>query len=105
MIRNFLSLALAVCVSGAFAQKSKVNAAWRGLTDYQATVKEKPDVSYLNKAKEAIDMAAASEETKDNVKMHTYRAQIYYELFKYNLKQEEEKAAGGDKKTKNGNGL
>jgi len=100
MSRHFLSIALAVCVSGAVAQKSKVNAAWRGLTDYQATVKEKPDISYLTKAKEAIDLAAASEETKDNVKMHTYRAQIYYELFKYNLKQEEEKASGGDKKQK-----
>lgn len=82
------------------AQKSKVNAAWRGLTDYQATVKEKPEVSYLNKAKEAIDIAASNEETKDNLKMHTYRAQIYYEVFKFNLKTEEEKNAAtiGDKK-------
>lgn len=82
------------------AQKSKVNAAWRGLTDYQATLKEKPDPSYLAKAKEAIDMAATNEETKNNPKTHIYRTQIYYELFKSNLKVEEEKAAAGsgDKK-------
>jgi tetratricopeptide (TPR) repeat protein len=54
------------------------------------------------KAKEAIDIAAANEETKDNAKMHIYRAQIYYELFKSNLKAEEEKAAAttGDKKAR-----
>lgn len=82
------------------AQKSKINAAWRGLTDYQATLKEKPDVSYLLKAKEAIDLAAANEETKSNPKTHVYKTQIYYELFKSNLKAEEEKAAAntGDKK-------
>lgn len=82
------------------AQKSKMNAAWRGLTDYQSTLKEKPDPSYLFKAKEAIDVAAASEETKSNPKMHVYRTQIYYELFKYNLKLKEEEAAAtsSDKK-------
>jgi len=92
---------LALSVS-AIAQKSKVNAAWRGLTDYQSTVKEKPDVSYLNKAKEAIDLAAANEETKENPKMHTYRTQIYYEIFKFNLRTEEEKAGAtiNDKKQK-----
>ncbi len=95
------SVLLALSVS-AIAQKSKVNAAWRGLTDYQSTVKEKPDVSYLNKAKEAIDLAAANEETKENPKMHTYRTQIYYEIFKFNLRTEEEKAGAtiNDKKQK-----
>lgn len=96
-----LSLLLGVSIS-LIAQKSKVNAAWRGLTDYQATVKEKPDVSYLTKAKEAIDLAASNEETKENAKMHTYRTQIYYELFKFNLKTEEDKAGAtvNDKKQK-----
>lgn len=101
MFRKIVTLSLVVSINSvAFAQKSKVNAAWRGLTDYQATAKEKPEISYLNKAKEAIDLAAANEETKDNIKMHSYRAQIYYELFKFNLKKEEEKAAAsiGDKK-------
>lgn len=103
MYARFLSLFLVGgLIFTANAQKSKLNAAWRGLTDYQATVKEKPEISYLTKAKEAIDQAAASEETKDKAKLHTYKAQIYYELFKFNLKTEEEKAAAttGDKKQK-----
>jgi tetratricopeptide (TPR) repeat protein len=75
------------------AQKSKLNAAWRGLTDYESTLQDKPDVSYLMKAKEAIDLAVANEETKNNPKAYVYKTKIYYELFKYNLKAEEEKAA------------
>ncbi len=77
----------------AIAQKSKLNAAWRAYTDYESTVKEKPEISYLIKAKEAIDLAAASEETKTNPKTYVYKTQIYYELYKYNLKAEEEKLA------------
>lgn len=101
MVKKSIVLFLLVAFNVAgFAQKSKVNAAWRGLTDYQATLKEKPDPSYLMKAKEAIDAAAASEETKNSSKTHIYKTQIYYELFKSNLKAEEEKAAAtaGDKK-------
>lgn len=84
-----------ILISGQFviAQKAKLNAAWRGLTDYQSTLKEKPEISYLMKAKEAIDLAAANEETKNNPKMYVYKTQIYYELYKYNLKAEEEKLA------------
>ncbi|MGZ3882661.1 MAG: hypothetical protein ACXVPD_00430, partial [Bacteroidia bacterium] len=77
----------------ALGQKQKINAAWRALTDYQSTLKEKPDPSYLNKAKDAIDAAAANEESKTNPKMHVYRAQIYYELFKFNLKTMEDALA------------
>lgn len=101
MLKKTIVSALLISLSTlGVAQKSKVNAAWRGLTDYQATLKEKPDLSYLTKAKEAIDQAAANEETKNNPKTHIYRTQIYYELFKSNLKAEEEKAAAGsgDKK-------
>lgn len=101
MFKKTIALSLLLSLSGlSIAQKSKVNAAWRGLTDYQATLKEKPEPSYLTKAKEAIDAAASNEETKSSTKMHTYRTQIYYELFKFNLKTEEEKAAAtaGDKK-------
>lgn len=101
MLKNVIVTATLISLSTiGIAQKSKVNAAWRGLTDYQATLKEKPDPSYLTKAKEAIDLAASNEETKNNPKTHIYRTQIYYELFKSNLKVEEEKAAAtsGDKK-------
>lgn len=74
-------------------QKQKLNAAWRGLTDYQSTLKDKPEVSYLIKAREAIDLAAANEETKNNPKTYLYKTQIYYEFYKFNLKTEEEKLA------------
>jgi hypothetical protein len=98
--RTIVSLLFLSLIHCGFAQKSKMNAAWRGLTDYQSTIKEKPEPSYLFKAKEAIDAAAVNEETKANPKMHVYRTQIYYELFKYNLKLKEEEAAAtaGDKK-------
>jgi tetratricopeptide (TPR) repeat protein len=103
MLKKTIVSALLISLSTlGIAQKSKINAAWRGLTDYQATLKEKPDPSYLTKAKEAIDAAAANEETKNNPKLHIYRTQIYYELFKSNLKAEEEKAGAtiGDKKAR-----
>jgi hypothetical protein len=94
MIKRISILAFCIAISSAvLGQKQKVNAAWRALTDYQSTVKEKPDFSYLTKAKESIDAAAVSAETKDNAKMHVYRSQIYYEIFKYNLKAESDKAA------------
>lgn len=101
MLKKTIASVLLISLSTiGVAQKSKINAAWRGLTDYQATLKEKPEPSYLLKAKDAIDLAAANEETKSNPKTHIYRTQIYYELFKINLKVEEEKAAAttGDKK-------
>lgn len=65
------------------AQKKNINAAWRALTDYQSTVNDKPDVNYLNKAKENIDLAIQNPETKEDAKALTYHSQIYYELFKY----------------------
>ncbi|MBP7810040.1 MAG: hypothetical protein KA163_12160 [Bacteroidia bacterium] len=101
MLKKTIAFTLLISLSTlGVAQKSKINAAWRGLTDYQSTLKEKPDVSYLLKAKESIDLAVANEETKSNAKAHIYKTQIYYELFKFNLKTEEEKAAAssGDKK-------
>lgn len=81
-------------VQVSFSQKQKVQSAWRALNDYQTTLKDnKPDMTYLNKAQEAIDLAAANEETKANAKMLSYKTQIYYELFKYNLKTEDDKLA------------
>jgi tetratricopeptide (TPR) repeat protein len=94
MIKRIAVLFLLLSITyKASSQKQKINAAWRALTDYQSTLKEKPDPSYLNKAKESIDAAAANEESKTNPKMHVYRAQIYYELFKYNLKTMEDALA------------
>ena len=46
-----------------FSQKNKVQGAWRSLSDYESTLTESPDVSYLLKAKENIDLASVNEET------------------------------------------
>ncbi len=82
-------LAVAVIPFFGLAQKSKVQTAWRSLNDYETTVKDgKPDLVYLNKAKEAIDLALANEETKNQAKTHAYKARISYAQYQYNLAQE-----------------
>lgn len=78
--------------SSSFAQKSKVQTAWRGLSDYEETVTEgKPNVTYLIKAKEAIDLALANEDTKKQAKTHAYKLRISYAQFQYDLDQERKK--------------
>ena len=74
-----------------FAQKGKVQGAWRALSDYESTLKDNPDVSYLLKAKENIDLATANEETKNQVKTYAYRIRIYANLFAEKLKEEDKK--------------
>lgn len=74
-----------------FSQKNKVQGAWRALSDYESTLADNPDVSYLLKAKENIDLAASNEETKNQVKTHAYRTRIYVSLFSETLKAEEKK--------------
>ncbi len=74
-----------------FSQKNKVQGAWRSLSDYESTLADNPDVSYLQKAKESIDLAASNDETKDQVKTHAYRTRIYVSLFSESLKAEEKK--------------
>lgn len=68
------------------AQKGKVQTAWRALSDYESSVKDgKADLSYLTKAKEAIDLALHNEDTKKQSKTHAYKARISYAYFQYNL--------------------
>ncbi len=74
-----------------FSQKGKVQGAWRSLSDYESTLNDNPDVSYLLKAKESIDLATANEETKNQVKTYAYRFRIYINLFSNSLKEEEKK--------------
>ncbi len=71
----------------ALAQSSKVQTAWRQNKDYEET----KDVSSLMKAKDAIDLATANEETKDKAKTWVYRTKIYYNLFLSNFKKEQDK--------------
>lgn len=69
------------------AQSNKVQTAWRNLSDYKSS----KDASSLMKAKDAIDLAANHDETKDKAKTHLYKAEVYYYLYLNNLKAEKEK--------------
>ncbi len=81
-----LSLLLSLNIN---AQKSKVQAAWRALNDYEETLKEgKPNLAYITKANEAIDMALANDDTKNQTKAHAYKLRIAYAIFQYNLREE-----------------
>ncbi|MBK9283452.1 MAG: hypothetical protein IPM51_03945 [Sphingobacteriaceae bacterium] len=75
-----------------FAQKSKVQSAWRALSDYEATEKDgKPDLSYLKKANDAIDVALTHPDTKFQGKAHAYKARIAYAYYKNELNAEKKK--------------
>lgn len=89
-MKNCIVVCLASVLSfQALAQKSKVQSAWRALSDYEETLKEgKPSLNYLNKAKEAIDMALTNDETKKQAKTHAYKLRISYAQFQYNLTEE-----------------
>jgi tetratricopeptide (TPR) repeat protein len=93
MIMRILGFTAIVFIThSAVAQKSKVQTAWRALSDYEETLKEgKPNISYLNKAKEAIDLALANDDTKNQSKAHAYNLRISYALFQYNLDEERKK--------------
>ncbi|MCE3258911.1 MAG: hypothetical protein K0S12_552 [Bacteroidetes bacterium] len=84
---GILSIALLPMLG--FSQKTKVQTAWRALNDYEATVKDgKPDLIYLNKAKDAIDAALVHEDTKNQGKTHAYKARISYAYYQNALSQE-----------------
>jgi len=91
--------------AGLMAQKSQVQSAWRALSDYEELRKENPqnpEIKYLNKAKEAIDKALLSEDTKSQTKTHAYKLRISYALYQYNLNEEikKQEAAGVQDKLK-----
>ncbi|MBA3664335.1 MAG: hypothetical protein H0W61_09025 [Bacteroidetes bacterium] len=84
---TLISLALIPFIG--FSQKAKVQTAWRALNDYEATEKDgKPDLVYLNKAKDAIDAALVHEDTKNQGKTHAYKARVSYAFYHYYLNQE-----------------
>ncbi len=90
-MKQIIIIALATLPLFSIAQKSKVQSAWRALNDYESTITENPDISYLMKAKENIDLALANDETKNTAKANAYKARIMYDLYQYNLKQEQKK--------------
>jgi len=95
MINKILFLSACLFLSATvFAQKGKVQSAWRSLSDYESTLNDKPDTSYLMKANRNIDLALADETTKNLAKTHAYKARIMYYVYQYNLKQETKKLEG-----------
>lgn len=90
MTQRTASLIACLCLGyGTFAQKNKVQAAWRALTDYEVTVTDgRPDPSFLNKANDAIDLALQHEDTKNKGRTHAYKARISYAKFQAALSQE-----------------
>lgn len=86
-------LIVAILPLTVFAQKNKVQGAWRAMSDYESTLTEGSDASYLTKAKENIDLATVNDETKNQFKTHAYRCRIYVYLFSESLKAEEKKLA------------
>lgn len=86
-------LIVALLPFSVFAQKNKVQGAWRNLSDYESTLADSPDASYLAKAKENIDLATNNDETKNQFKTYAYRCRIYVYLFSENLKAEDKKLA------------
>src|SRR6186713_2393950 len=71
------------------AQSSKVQTAWRNISDYESS----KDATSLAKAKEAIDAAIVHDDTKGKAKTWVYKAKVEYYSFVQNLKNEETKLA------------
>jgi Tfp pilus assembly protein PilF len=103
-MRSLRIIVLAALPLFGMSQKMKVQTAWRALNDYESTLKDgKPDIAYLNKAKEAIDMALANEDTKKQGKTWAYSARIHYNYYNYAFTQELKKLEPtvADKKERN----
>jgi tetratricopeptide (TPR) repeat protein len=81
-----LLLAALPSIAG-YAQPNKVVSAWKYLKDFN----ESKDIESLNKAKDAIDLASANADTKDQTKTQVYRGQVYLTLFDNNLRTQTEK--------------
>lgn len=90
-MKKIIILSFALLPLLSTAQKSKVQAAWRAVNDYESTINDNADVSYLNKAKDNIDLALADDVTKNMAKTHALKARIMYNFYLYNCKQEEKK--------------
>ncbi len=77
-----------------FAQKSNVQAAWRALSDYEATMIEAPDLNYLTTANDKIKPALTHETTGKQYKTFVYKFLIDYYFHKYYFNLEQKK--GGE---------
>jgi tetratricopeptide (TPR) repeat protein len=93
-MKKLIIMLIAAMPLAGFAQSAKVITAWKNLQDYKTS----GDPASLQKAKDAIDLATANEDTKQEAKTWLYRGQIYMALYELALKNESEKQADPAKK-------
>jgi tetratricopeptide (TPR) repeat protein len=75
----------------AIAAQPAYQSAYRAFNDYTTTLQDKaPDLTYLMKAKEKIDVVLASED-KDKPKIQALNCKINYAMFQSNLDAEKKK--------------
>ncbi len=74
-------IALLIGTPAMYAQKNRVNDAWSFYNTYIKNEGAK-DVTYLNKAKAAIDEATVHPDTKDQANTWKHRGNIYLELYR-----------------------
>jgi tetratricopeptide (TPR) repeat protein len=87
MKKLVLAAVASIAILSVQAQSAKVVSARNYLNEFEKS----NDIDYLNKAKEAIDLASQNPDTKDNAKTQVYRGQIYLTYFEKNLRTETEK--------------
>lgn len=86
-MKKLLIVLIAAMPVAGFAQTAKVTTAWKNLEDYNRS----KDPSSLVKAKDAIDLAVAHEDTKNDAKAWKYRGQVYQLMYENTLAMETEK--------------
>lgn len=87
-----LTATLLLTSSIAFAQKApKIQAVWRLLSDYESTLSDKPDTTYLAKANTTVDQFLAVEENKKNTKAYAYKTRISYYAHQVKVKNQQAK--------------
>ncbi|MEN9699513.1 MAG: hypothetical protein RLZZ301_711 [Bacteroidota bacterium] len=81
MKKQFLILSLGLVIAGSsFAQKKNVTDAILLMRKYNPTSDLSAAKKTVSEAKSFIDLAAVNAETAEDLKMHLYRAEIYYAL-------------------------
>jgi tetratricopeptide (TPR) repeat protein len=87
MKKRIIALSIVASPIIGLAQGSKVQTAWRNISDYESS----KDVASLIKAKEALDLAIVHEDTKEKAKTWLYQTKVHYYLYQVKVKEEQDK--------------
>jgi hypothetical protein len=94
-MKRILKIAVLAMMPFLAASQSSYQTAWRAMEDYKSSVQEgKPDLDYLNKAKEKIDadhaalMGTADSARPKNLALY---CRVYYAVFLNNWNQEKKR--------------